>query len=70
MVKGIDGLASSDTRMAPWRDESDNQKSFNAVDAERPTLGVLPDDSGNWSEIGAPYVLPKIDEESRTNSGG
>jgi hypothetical protein len=68
IVEEIDGHGDSGTRVAPWPDEGDNGKCLNAVNAERPTLGVLPGDSGNWSEIAALHVLPKIDEESQANS--
>ena len=65
--QAIEGLPAGDSRIAPWMDEAQNIKGNKALKAERPTLGVLPDDSGNWSEIGAPYILPRIDEEVHGN---
>ncbi|KAF1972671.1 hypothetical protein BU23DRAFT_155798 [Bimuria novae-zelandiae CBS 107.79] len=67
-IKGgtSDAFAGSNTRIAPWTEEAGNTKWYGATDMEMPTIGVLPDASGSWSEM-APDVLWKADEESTTD---
>jgi hypothetical protein len=45
-----------------WQDEVGIATSSSAAGAKRLVLGVLPDDSGNWSTIGAPFIILKVDD--------
>lgn len=58
--------SSSSSHIAPWQEEIENAIIYPTVvnRPARPALGVLPDDSGNWSAIAAPWTLSTVDEES------